>query len=436
MILSCSNPVKEESNLSFQNDIGPIIWNNCSSCHNPDGAGPFDLISYSDIKKKANTIKEVINTGYMPPWPADTLANTFIGEKKLNQNEIKLITEWIDSGAPENAINSYTPAFTKNSGPTEPDLILKLPKANIEGNNLDQFFLMKVPFELETERTAKLVVLVADNKKIVHHCDAQLINYQDAQKSNINEGLDLVNVNDYPNYQSAFQAMSLLNDNGTYPTLTPGVMHYLPGSEWQKYPKEIGGFRMNKKGAFLINQMHYGPSSKDSYDQSELHIYFSDEAPKRIVKELVLGSGGESEIKPELIIPPGKKSKYKIEYTIEKEMAILTVNPHMHLLGESISAYVIDNYGVIKPLVKVNKWDFRWQNFYTYEKPYILRKGNRILVEGSFDNTAENPFNPNVPPIMVDGLQGSMKSTDEMFQFSLNYLDYQEGDELIDLKSE
>jgi len=422
--------------LTYQKDIGPIIWANCSSCHNSNGAGPFNLISYSDVKKRANTIKEVINSGYMPPWPADTLSNTFIGEKKLNQKQITLISEWIEAGAPENRSSSYSPEFKEWTNLPEPDLILKLPKANIEGNNQDQFFLMKVPYELKEERTAKLVVLVADNKKIVHHCDAQLINYSEQKKTELRSGKQVVNVNDYTDYPSAFQAMNLLYDDGSYPPLTPGVMHYLPGSEWQKYPEEIGGFLMNKKGAFLINQMHYGPSSKNTDDQSELHIYFSEEAPKRIVKELVLGSGGQGNIKPELIIPPGKKSTYRIKFPINKDMAVLTVNPHMHLLGEKISASIIDLSGNTTSLVKVNNWDFRWQNFYTYEKPLIIRKGSNIVVEGIFNNTQENPFNPNSPPIMVDGLKGSMKSTDEMFQFSLNYLDYQEGDENLNLRGD
>ncbi|MEM7162199.1 MAG: cytochrome c [Bacteroidota bacterium] len=435
LIFSCQGDENAKSELSFQNDIGPIFWKNCSSCHQANGAGPFDLISYDDINKKKHTILEVIESGYMPPWPADTLSNTFLGEKKLSQGEIKRIRNWIEGGAPENKIKNYSPDYKLLTNVPKPDLIFKLPKVEIQGNNKDEFYLMKIPFELEENKIIKLAILKPGNPKLVHHCDAQLINYKPDKKENIEEGLDLVNVNDYASYQEAFTAMNLLNDNGSYPELSPGLMHFLPGSEWQIYPSEIGGFEMNKTGAFLINQMHYGPSAIKSSDQSELHIYLTEETPKRKVKELVLGSGGKGKIKPELIIPPNKKSSFELNYTVKDTMSILTINPHMHQLGNFFEASIISHNEKEKVMVKITNWDFRWQNFYTYQYPLIAYPGDRIKVSGIYDNTQENPFNPNSPPLMVDGLKNSMKSSDEMFQFSLNYLEYQKGDELIPLST-
>ena len=434
-IVQCSES-NSETKLSFAENIGPIIWENCAPCHNPKGAGPFDLLTYSDVRKKAKTIKEVINSGYMPPWPADTLSNAFVGEKKLSAQEIKMISEWVDASAPENKSKNYKVDFEYENSLGEPDLVLKLPKIEIKGNNKDEFYIMKVPFELPEEKYLKLAVLHPGNNKIVHHCDAQLVNYLENAKGDHRSGLEAVNVNDFNTYPEAFAAMNILNDDGSYPGLTPAVMHYLPGSEWQSYPEEIGGFKMSKKGLFLINQMHYGPSPKSSYDQSELHLYFGNQAPKRAVKELVLGSGGKGEIQPALVIPPNKESKFKIEFILQDSISVLTINPHMHLLGKSIIAKSISPNGKTNVLVNVPNWDFRWQNFYNYKQPVILTEGSKIVVEAVFDNTENNPFNPNDPPIIVDGLEGSMKSTDEMFQLSINYMDYNIGDENINLVNE
>lgn len=430
--IACST-TSETSDLTFSNDIAPVVFENCSVCHYNEGPAPFPLTNYGEVKRKAQTIKEVISSGYMPPWPADTSFTSFIGEKKLSEKDIRKLISWIDGGSPK----GFSNIEFKETSLEKPkaDLVLKLPKIEIEGNNTDQFYIMKVPFELSEEKFIKLAVLVPGNSKIVHHCDAQLIIYEEGKKSDLYSGKGSVNVNDYEDYPSAFRAMNVLNDDDSYPSLSPGIMHYLPGSEWQRYPEQIGGFKATKQAVVLINQMHYGPSPKSTFDQSELHLFFSDKAPERPVKELVFGSGGQGKIIPDLVIPPRKISEFRIEYILPETISVLTVNPHMHLLGKDFEAIAIAPDGKETSLIRINSWDFRWQNFYNFKKPVILEAGSKVLVKAHFDNTSENPFNPNIPPILVDGLEGSMRSTDEMFQFSLNYMNYQEGDEEIDLSA-
>jgi hypothetical protein len=84
-------------------------------------------------------------------------------------------------------------------------------------------------------------------------------------------------------------------------------------------------------------------------------------------------------------------------------------------------------------LIRIPEWDFRWQYFYTYEKVLVIPKGYTIEVVAVFDNTIENPFNPNSPPKTLSEAGKNMKTTDEMFQFFVNYIPHQKGDDQIKL---
>lgn len=126
-------------------------------------------------------------------------------------------------------------------------------------------------------------------------------------------------------------------------------------------------------------------------------------------------------------------------YKLPGDISILTLNPHMHLLGQSFLAYALTPVGDTIRLIRINQWDFRWQYFYTFPKMVVVPAGSEIVVEAVFDNTENNPLNPNTPPIEVGerldrGGQG-MRTTDEMLQFIISYLPYNAGDEKRSLGS-
>jgi hypothetical protein len=142
-----------------------------------------------------------------------------------------------------------------------------------------------------------------------------------------------------------------------------------------------------------------------------------------------MGTLGVSKIEPALIIPPDKITSYTSKCTIDKDISILTVNPHMHLLGKSFKAYALTPQQDTIRLIHIPRWDFNWQFFYTFKKMLKIPAGSTIVVEGVFDNTSNNPFNPHHPPREVRDNNGSMRTTDEMFQFIVTYLPYETGDE-------
>jgi hypothetical protein len=203
------------------------------------------------------------------------------------------------------------------------------------------------------------------------------------------------------------------------------------------YPEGIGGYRFNANGALYLNDMHYGPTPIDQKDSSYFNIYFSPKASERPTGEFIIGTlstGKRAEVTPQLIVPANKVKAFKAEIGIEKDISLLTVIPHMHLIGKSFKAYAIPPQGDTIPLVRINKWDFRWQYFYTFKKMLKIPAGSRIVAEGVYDNTAQNPNNPYSPPRQIMERNGSMRTTDEMFQLICVYVNYKAGDENISLE--
>jgi hypothetical protein len=152
----------------------------------------------------------------------------------------------------------------------------------------------------------------------------------------------------------------------------------------------------------------------------------------------MLGTNGASKIVPPLVIPPNKITKHTTFLKIPEDISILTINPHMHLLGKSFKAYALTpNQDTIR-LVSIPKWDFRWQYFYTFPTMVKVPAGSVIYVEAEYDNTDQNQNNPNNPPQEIrerlDNGGAGMRTTDEMLQFIITWLPYQKGDENVSLK--
>ena len=425
---SCKQP-----QINFADHVAPLIHKNCTSCHRTEEAGPFKLISYNDVAKRGKLIEFVTATKFMPPWPADITYSHFTGEKFLTEQEIQTIKDWVEQGMIAGDTSEIrTPAFS-TATPLKPDLILKMPQLLfLKGDNKDKFFLMKFPYELPHDTFIRAIEFVPGNKKLVHHMNGFMVQYDKDKKKDVFEGEWFTNA-ETADFKTAYEKMKIPNDDGSYPMLTPSVCNYLPGTEATIYPYGIGGFNMKRKGFILFRDIHYGPSRIDQYDSSYVKIYFAAKPPARRTLELQLGTLGVSKIVPPLIIPPNEIKTFHTQYTLPADISVLTINPHMHLLGRFYHAYAITISGDTIPLVKINKWDFRWQYFYTFKKMLKIPAGSTIYVTGVYDNTKNNPLNPFDPPQQISERENSMRTTDEMFQFIITYLPYKSGDEEISL---
>lgn len=435
--MACNTSAPENASNPTFAEVAPVIYKNCMPCHRPGESGPFSLLSYEDAKKNAKKIKFVTQTRYMPPWPADPDYSHFIGERILSADEIGLIKAWVDEGCMKGDEKNIpaAPEFFTGSFFGKPDTVIRMLQAvPIKGNGTDHFYIVKFPLQLTADTFVRYFEFVPDKRKLAHHINGHLINYEPGKKKNIYAGIPYM-LDEYKNYAEAFKTMGVLNDDASFPALTPNTVYYLPGFEPPVYPDGIGGYALNKQSVTLLKSIHYGPSPADTKDSSYINVFYGPR-PKRPIKETQLGTFGVSKIEPELILQPNQVQTFHTQATVGNDISILSVNPHMHLLGKSFLAYAITPANDTIHLIRINKWDFRWQYYYTYKHPVRIPARSTIYVFGTFDNTDKNPFNPFHPPRIVTQGEGvrSMQTTEEMLQFIFTYLPYQAGDENIDLE--
>jgi hypothetical protein len=443
----CRTEKKEEltisSSVTWSEHIAPVIFKNCTPCHRPGESGPFSLLTYEDAVKNANKIKFVTQTKFMPPWPADPNYVHFSEERGLSDTAIALIKKWVEDKMPRGDKNKEpsVPTFYPGSFFGKPDMVIKLQKpVQIKGNGTDAFLMLKFPFELPEEKYVQYVEFVPNQRKLVHHVNGHLLSYDENRKFNYWDGENSLS-DALNNFTNAYSQMGLTYTDGKkpeLPPLLPNVVYYLPGYQPPVYNEDIGGFKLPRKGVFFLKNIHYGPSKEDCLDSSYINVFFRKAPPKRMIYESQLGTFGISKIEPELIIPPNEIKTFHTQATIHTDISMLSVNPHMHLIGKTFVAYALPPQGDTIKLVKINKWDFRWQYYYTYNNPVKIPKGSTIHVYGTYDNTDQNPLNPFHPPQQIIQGEGneSMKTTEEMFQLIFTYMPYKAGDEKIRLKTD
>lgn len=421
--------------VSWSEHIAPLVYRECTPCHRPGHAGPFSLMTYVEASRRAQLLAAVTESRFMPPWPADVNYSTFVGQRHLSDNEIALFKRWAELDAPEGdpALAPKAPIYPEGSSLGKPDFVVTIDRpVQIPGDNEEHFWIVKIPFEIPENTFLKAVEYVPGHRRIVHHMNGHLINYGAGKKQNVFGGSRHIDPL-LMGYEAGYQKLDLPNDDGSYPALIPSVMNYLPGMQPVVYPEGIGGWPIAKKGVFLLRDIHYAASPVDTEDAASLNLFFTKQAPVRPTQEIQLGTLGISEIIPALVIPPNVVKTFRTQATVTEDISLLTINPHMHLLGKSYWAYAITPQLDTIPLIRIPKWDFRWQYNYTFPLMLKLPAGSTVYVEGVFDNTSNNPNNPFNPPQEIREPVGNMRTTDEMFQLIITYLPYQKGDEQIRL---
>ena len=439
-MVSCSTKEKDEldidpQKLTFTEHIAPILYKNCIVCHRPQGIAPFSLQTYGEVWRKKKTIVAVTAKGFMPPWPADPTYSHFVGERVLTSKEKKMLALWVKYGAKEGPKKALPmlPQFPEGSLLGKPDLTLFLDSVFLDPHTQDRFLTIKIPFKLPKDTFVRAVEFVPGSSNLVHHMNGHMFNYLESQKRNVFDGSHMADLQ-ASDYSEKFAALRLMNDDGSEPERIHSAVNYLPGVYPTLYPEGIGGFRIRKNGTFVANDIHYGEAHKPSFDRSRINVFYASKAPERPTFELMLGTNGQTPIEPPLVIPPHRVVKCKTKGVVPEDISVLTINPHMHLLGTSFLAFGLTPAGDTIPLIRIKRWDFRWQYFYTFKNPVKLPKGTMIIVEGVFDNTLNNPNNPFNPPKTISDKNQTMKTSDEMFQFIITWMPYRIGDEKIDME--
>ncbi|MBL7875313.1 MAG: hypothetical protein JNL53_06590 [Cyclobacteriaceae bacterium] len=397
------------SQPTYHTDIEPLIQLNCVSCHKPGGIGPFSLQTYEEVKAKGSFIGHVTKTKYMPPWKADPTYQTFRNEKKLTPDEIDLIQKWIDSGMPKGKKVKSKKVYTPLEDLTRPDLTLPMISSyQLSEKAVEDFRFFVVPSNLPADTYISAVEFVPGNRKQVHHSRVMVDSTQKIR------GIDGMSELD-PGVKK-FQTIPLADEF---------LYGWVPGNTKIFFPP--GAAKKLGKGSDLILNIHYSPSSKPQQDKSVVNLYYAKTPVTREVYTLTLR---ENDIRNQpFYIDAERMPTFHIDYPITKDISLISVMPHMHFIGKSFLAYAITLEGEKIPLIKIDNWDFNWQTTYQFKRLLKIPAGSRIYVEAKYDNTSENPANPNNP---AKDIGYGWNSTDEMCNLVIYYIDYKEGDELIE----
>lgn len=380
--------------FTFNKDIAPIIFENCAVCHHPGGSAPFSLLSYKDVKKRAEQIVKVTARRYMPPWLPEPGYGDFVGERRLSDAQISAIQRWVEQGAAEGVPSDLPPAPKFNEGWQlgKPDWVIKMPRPYIlPADGTDVFRNFVLPVAVSGTRYVKAMEILPGNKKIVHHANVLIDRTQSCRHY---DGQD---------HEVGFPGMDVEIESERFEP-DSHFLFWKPGTAPVAESDDMT-WRLDR-GTDLILNMHLRPSGKPEVIQPIVGLYFSDKPPTRHPMLLQLEHDGAIDI------PPGKKDfVIADDFELPLDVEVLGVYPHAHYLGKEIQGFATLPDGRKKWLIRIKDWDLNWQAVYRYVKPIFLPKGAILSMRYTYDNSADNPRNPNHPPRRV--VFGN-KSTDEM----------------------
>ena len=414
LMLLFQNSILGQEKINFETNIKPILTKHCVNCHQNGGIAPFALDNWTDVDARAIMIGAVTASKYMPPWRADTSFQHYKNENYLSKNEIELIQQWIQNEQPRGIVErrkekGLPPNKVKKKQGTE--IQIGFNRAFIiKGENKEEFRFFHMPSKIKENGFIQSIEFAPGNKKQVHHSRIMIDTTQSIS------GIDGLSEED-----------SSILKYQTKPLADPFLFGWVPGNDKIIFPKGIGK-KIYANSDFIVN-VHYVPSPIQVVDSSSIIIQLTDEPVEREAQTLTLTENNISN-QPFIIYPNKKSTFYMRSPILQDSISLISIMPHMHLLGKSFKSYAITPDGNILPLVHVPSWDFNWQTTYQFTKFTVLPKGTVIYAEATYDNTNENPLNPYKPARTVGYGWGSK---DEMMNLILYYVKYRQGDELIDL---
>jgi hypothetical protein len=399
----------------WSNSVAAIIYDNCTGCHRPGEIGPFSLTNYLEASDYAFSIQSAVNAKVMPPWSPDANYVHFTGERILSETQIATINDWVNAGTPEGNpdLAPPLPSFTDGSQLGVPDLVLEMSEVyTTPGNGVDDYHIFVLPSGLTEDKYISAVEFRPGNGAAVHHA---LIYVDTTGKGQIKDAAD-------PGY--GYEGIGIAGSIGF---TAPSIGGWAPGNLAVMMPQGIA--QKIYANSDILLEMHFAPSASPLSDQSLINIFYSDVPDPRIVKA---GSVDELDISNGwLSIPANTVKTFYSDKSINTPISLLTVTPHMHLLGQTMKAFAVTADNDTIEIIDCN-YDFHWQNEYMFQKLLPIPAGSKIYMTTVYDNTANNPDNPNNPP---QDVSWGIQTTDEMQILFYSYLDYEPGDEYIVLDS-
>jgi len=431
--------------ITYTKHVAPIIQKHCQVCHRAGEVGPFKLMNYKDAAAWADNIKEVVSEGRMPPWHADPKVGHFANDRRMTDAEKKTLLAWIDQGCNKGDPADEPPArkYITGWGIGNPDLVLEMTKTvkipASAGPLGMPYQYIQVGEAFKEDTWVQAAEARPGNRELVHHIIAYIIppkDYHDPEELSPEKIQELRRQFGQPPGQGQRQQDNtkqgrttppggwinmarafLPNTNAPMQQRRPTLdgigqgmlVAYAPGDQPMILPP--GAAKKVPKGSTIVLQMHYTPNGKAGEDRSSIGLTFAKEPPKSEVRTRAVAN-------PRFEIPPGaSRHEVKASRPFEKDVVILSFLPHMHYRGKSFKYEVVSPDGKRQPILDVPQYDFNWQTTYELKEPLHVPAGSRIECTAIYDNSKDNPFNPNPKTTVYWGEQ----TWEEMM---IGFLDY------------
>jgi tetratricopeptide (TPR) repeat protein/mono/diheme cytochrome c family protein len=380
--------------VTFTRDVAPIVFTHCAPCHHDGGAGPFPLLSYADVRRRARQIVKVTGARVMPPWPPVEGHGTFKGERRLDPAQIGTLARWVERGAVEGAGADLpaAPVFASGWQLGTPDLVLTPDRAwtlPAEGGDVFRNFVLPVP--LTRQRFVRAIEIRPGNARILHHANAL------PDRSGVGRQRDAADP------EAGFAGMDLEIASDRFEP-DSHFLFWKPGTPAEATADPIPW--AIEPGADLILNLHLRTSGKPEQVRPSLGLYFTDRTPTRFPMLLQLEHDGALDI-------PAGAAGFTVTDELELPVAVqvLAVYPHAHYVAREVQALARRPDGSTEWLVHIVDWNLDWQAVYELAKPLSLPRGTVISMRWTYDNSARNERNPHNPPQRVTA---GDRASDEM----------------------
>ena len=374
----------QQQTPSYEKDVAPIIEQNCAACHRESGIAPFAMDSYSMMLGWSPMIREVIMTKRMPPGQIDPHVGSFENDMVLTDSEAQTLLHWIEAGAPRDG--SADP-LAQLTWPTsewafgEPDLIINIPPQEVPATGVLDYYNVLVDVDLDEDRWVRASQYIPGDRTVLHHTLHSIIP------------------------PGAARGGSLLG--GDDPD-RPGIAPYIPGQSPRMEPPNTGG--LLKAGTKIAMQMHYTTTGRAAVDESRIGVWFY---PKDFVPEERTSGACACHFTPTWVNIPPYDPDYEMTQSIviDDDAYVYSFTPHMHFRGKRMRFYATFPDGTTEEMLNIANYNYNWQLAYTLKEPRFVPAGTKFTAVGAFDNSEQNPMNPDPSRSVPWGLQ----SMDEMF---------------------
>lgn len=367
-LIGRKSALPRKAGATWARDVAPILQKSCQGCHRPGRIGPFPLVTYEDAADRAEMIREVVLQRRMPPWHADPRYGRFSNDRSLKPDEIGAIAAWAETGAPRGDAKDEPPAprWPEGWAIGTPDATFALPKeVDVPAQGTMPYLYFTVPTGFTEDRWVQKAEVRPGDAKVVHHV------------------LVYVKLPGKENYQ--------------FDGSTTALVGWAPGDMPLENPPGVAT-RIPKE-AELQFEVHYTPNGKATKDKTSVGLVFAPGPPERESKMNIFA-------KLNIRIPAGAAHhREESQLTFREDVRVVSLMPHMHLRGKSWKYDVVWPDGKKETILSVPRWDFNWQSVYRFDPPLALPKGAKIRSTAHWDNSDNNPANPDPSKVVRYGLQ-------------------------------